>query len=87
MRRRMTSSWVLVLMLGLGLGIGHEARAGGKVDWSQYLEPPGARAKPVASQPAKPAATPKKAVAKSVTKKQTAESRTKTKPPARSKRK
>ncbi len=36
-------------MLVLGLGITGSARAEGRVDWSQYLEPPGARPMPVRS--------------------------------------
>jgi len=38
------------LVLFLGLGIGYEAEAGGKMDWSEYLEPPGARA-PIQATP------------------------------------
>ncbi len=52
--RRLIPSLVLIL----GFGLGQEAGAGGKVDWSDYLEPPGARPVPikhdeVAAQPQK----------------------------------
>lgn len=45
LRRILTLAPVLALVLGVG--ITREARAGGKVDWSDYLEPPGARPVPV----------------------------------------
>jgi hypothetical protein len=79
------------LVLFVGLGIGRTARAGGKVDWSEYLEPPGAQQRPlkkeavaspeaVASEPAPKAKKGSRAPAK-----KKAESRTKAKrQPARS---
>ncbi len=62
----MLSRSLFALIVVLGLGLGQQARAGGNVDWSDYLEPPGARtpvrATPTAAQrPAKAAAAPKKA--------------------------
>jgi hypothetical protein len=62
----MRSRSLFALIVLLGLGLGQQARAGGSVDWSDYLEPPGARtpvrATPTTAQrPAKAAAAPKKA--------------------------
>ncbi len=37
------SRWIPTLVLVLGLGITASAHAEGRVDWSQYLEPPGAK--------------------------------------------
>ena len=41
------SRWIPALALVLGLGIATSADAGGRVDWSEYLEPPGAKPIPV----------------------------------------
>ena len=41
----------LVLLIGLGLGMAGQARAGGSVDWSDYLEPPSARTAKTADAP------------------------------------
>ena len=65
MLSRPLSALIVVLGVVLGLGLGEQARAGGSVDWSDYLEPPGARtpvrATPTVSQrPTKVAATPNK---------------------------
>lgn len=74
----------VVVIISLGIGI--EARAGGKVDWSQYVEPAGYTAptnKPASSQePVKTAAADKKP-SRSVAKPHRAESRSKAKAPAR----
>ncbi|MBA3461835.1 MAG: hypothetical protein H0T46_17880 [Deltaproteobacteria bacterium] len=35
--------WLAVLVVFVGVGIPGDARAKPKVDWSEYLEPPGAR--------------------------------------------
>jgi len=84
------SRWLSVIIVGmsvLGLGLGAEARAGGKVDWSEYLEPAGSRTKP-AQAPAPSAATSaatKAATKKSMPKAPTA-SRAKAKAPARAAR-
>jgi hypothetical protein len=54
--------WCPSLALILGLGLGTSARAGGKVDWSEYLEPPGARPMPITHAeiaPSRPNHTPK----------------------------
>jgi hypothetical protein len=81
---------VLVLLVGLGLGIGGEARAGGNVDWSDYLEPPSAHpaktadsAKPVRTAAKEPTSKAKKA-SHSTAKKHRAESRAKAKSSSRS---
>ena len=80
----------LVLLIGLGLGMAGQARAGGNVDWSDYLEPASARtAKPAdAAKPVRTAATePTKKAKKGshrATKKPRAESRAKTKSASRS---
>lgn len=37
------SRWITAVALVLGLGISSAADAGGRVDWSDYLEPPGAK--------------------------------------------
>jgi hypothetical protein len=71
------SRWLPSLVLVLGLGIAASAHAEGRVDWSQYLEPPGARPMPVrstttvaaADQPiAKSRGKPAKVVKKKATK-------------------
>lgn len=36
-------AWIAVLVVFVGVGIAGDARADRKVDWSEYLEPPGAR--------------------------------------------
>ena len=38
-----SSIWLAALVVFVGLGIGGEAQAGAKMDWSEFLEPPGAR--------------------------------------------
>ena len=74
-----SSTWLAVLVLLVGLGIGRDAGAGGKMDWSEYLEPAGSRppakAAPV-QRPEKAAATQRTA-SRSVAKKKSAESRSK----------
>lgn len=35
--------WLSAFVVMVGLGLGAQAHAGGKVDWSDYLEPPGSR--------------------------------------------
>ena len=85
----MLSRSLFALIVVLGLGLGQQARAGGSVDWSDYLEPPGARtpvrATPTAAQrPATAAAAPKQA-SRTVAKK-TGGSRTKAKAGVRAKR-
>ena len=77
------------LVLLVGLGIGKTARAGGKVDWSEYLEPPGAQQRPLkkeaVAQPAPVASAPKAKKPSRAPAKKRAESRAKAKrPPARS---
>ena len=42
--------WILAAVVGMGL-IAPAARADKGVDWSEYLEPPGARPMPVKSSP------------------------------------
>jgi len=42
--------WILAVVVGLGL-VSPAARADKRVDWSEYLEPPGARPMPVRSSP------------------------------------
>jgi hypothetical protein len=79
----MRFTWLVVLALIVGLGGGREARAGGKVDWSDYLEPPGTRSS-VTQRPAKATATPKASRAEA--KKQTSRSKTKAKKTKRSAR-
>ena len=66
--------WILAIVVGLGL-VAPAARADKRVDWSEYLEPPGARPMPVKSTPSTaeaPAkgskAKPAKRVAKAKTK-------------------
>jgi hypothetical protein len=84
--RRISPS-ALVVFVVASLVLGRDARAGGKVDWSEYIETPGARppAMPATPRPAvKPAATPRKP-ARDAGKKPRAESRAKAKPPVRSK--
>jgi len=67
--------FVPALFVVIGLGWSVEARAD-KVDWSEYLEPPGAKP-PVARSSAKPAAAPR------ATKQSTAKKRTKPSKPAK----
>lgn len=43
--------WILAIVVGLGL-LAPAARADKRVDWSEYLEPPGSRPMPVRSSPA-----------------------------------
>jgi hypothetical protein len=45
------SRWIPGLALVLGLGIATSAHAERGVDWSQYLEPKGARPMPVRASP------------------------------------
>ena len=79
-------SWIVLgLVLGLGLG---EARAEKKVDWSQYLEEPGARTKYTRTSPTVAKPEPKKAKAKPAakvrqTKKVAAQPKAKRKPAAK----
>ncbi len=86
----MLSRSLSALIVVLGLGLGQQAHAGGSVDWSDYLEPPGARppavrATPtVAKRPTKVAATPNKPT-RTVTKK-SGSSRAKPKVAVRAKR-
>lgn len=61
----LTRAWIVLVVLGLGLG---EARAEKKVDWSQYLEEPGARTKYTRTTPTVAKPEPKKAKAKPVAK-------------------
>jgi hypothetical protein len=77
------------LVLFVGLGIGNTARAGGKVDWSEYLEPPGAQQRPLKKEavaaPEPVASEPKAKKASRAPAKKRAESRAKAKrQPARS---
>ncbi len=87
-RARCTANacWVIsTLVLLAGLGIGTNARAAGRVDWSEYLEPPGSARPlkaPAAQPPAKTAATTGRKAPR-VAKKPGAESKSKPKPPAR----
>lgn len=79
-----------MIVLLVGLGISHDAQAAGKVDWSEYLEPPGART-PVRTAAAserstKVSAKKQKASRSKAKKKQTAASRSKAKKTVRSKR-
>lgn len=66
--------WILAAVVGMGL-VAPAARADKRVDWSEYLEPPGSRPMPVKSSPVvaeAPAkaskAKPAKRVAKAKTK-------------------
>ena len=51
--------WILAIVVASGL-VAPAARADKRVDWSEYLEPPGARPMPVRSSP-KVAESPPKA--------------------------
>ena len=80
----------LVLLIGLGLAMAGQARAGGSVDWSDYLEPPSARtaktadaSKPVRVAAEEPTRKAKKASSRAPKKHRT-ESRAKAKRPGRS---
>lgn len=55
--------WILAVVVGLGL-LAPAARADQRVDWSDYLEPKGARPMPVKSSPVVAEAPPKAAKAK-----------------------
>lgn len=78
-----------MIVLLVGLGISHDAQAAGKVDWSEYLEPPGSRT-PVrtaaSERSTKVSAKKQKASRSKAKKKQTAASRSKAKKTVRSKR-
>lgn len=85
----MRSSMLLAtLVLFLGLGIGREAEAGGKMDWSEYLEPPGARAPVQATPTQRPAKAEKasKKISKAAAKKAAKAKAKKSKRSARNKR-
>jgi hypothetical protein len=83
---RAACSLLTALVLLVGLGAGHEARANEKVDWSEYLEPPGTQ-HPVkvttASQPPVKSATKAKKASRTAAKPKRA---AKTKSPARRRR-
>ena len=49
-------AWLAVLVIFLGVGIAGDAQAGKSVDWSEYLEPPGAR--PMKVKTSEPVAAP-----------------------------
>lgn len=81
-----SSAWLPVLALFVGLGIGRDARAGAKMDWSEYLEPAGSRAPAAKAKPVPRPAKAEKATRPSA-KKQIARSQSKkAKRPGRSKR-
>jgi hypothetical protein len=81
--------WIISVVVGLGL-VAPAARADKRVDWSQYLEPPGARPMPVKSSSPRVAEAPVKAAkakpAKRVSKAKAKKSRAKAKATARKKR-
>jgi hypothetical protein len=72
----MRTTWLFVVVLVVGLGAGREARAAGKVDWSDYLEPAGSRTSATTQRPAKAATTTKKA-SRAEAKKHSAKSKSK----------
>ncbi len=83
------SRWIPALVLVLGLGIATSARAEGRVDWSQYLEPPGAKPMAVRSTTTvaaadPPAASPRGKKAKLTKKKPAKSAKAKKKKSARS---
>jgi hypothetical protein len=49
-------AWLVVLVVFVGVGIAGDAQANRKVDWSEYLEPPGAR--PMKVRNSEPVAAP-----------------------------
>ncbi|MBA3540578.1 MAG: hypothetical protein H0T79_13290 [Deltaproteobacteria bacterium] len=69
----MTTSfrWLLPVAVLLGFGTGSVAGADNKVDWSQYLEPPGTKTpvRATATQPTK-ASAPAKQASRTVSKQQ-----------------
>ena len=67
---------ILAIVVGLGL-IAPAARADKRVDWSDYLEPPGARPMPVRSSPKVAESPTKAAKAKPAKKAAKAKARTK----------
>ena len=79
------SRWIPTLVLVLGLGIAASANAESRVDWSQYLEPPGARPMPVRSTTTVAAADPPVAASRGKTAK--VSKKKATKPKAKAKRK
>lgn len=78
------SRWIPTLVLVLGLGIVASAHAEGRVDWTQYLEPPGARPMPVRSTTTVAAAEPPVAASRG---KKAKVVKTKSTKPAKAKRK
>jgi hypothetical protein len=81
------SRWLPTLVLVLGLGIATSAQAEGRVDWSQYLEPPGARPMPVRSTTTTTVAAADPPVAASRGKTAKVTKKKATKPKAKAKRK
>ena len=71
--------WLAVLVVFVGVGIAGDARAERKVDWSEYLEPPGARPMKVRASEPVAAAEPRAKAAKGKAAKAKTAERAKTK--------